>query len=131
MSVGDSSTKSSETSSYLRVIVLVVVIALALVGFYTYTIPSQRPSLSGVCTVYDYFEADTVAVEFTTVTTTIGNTTTYYTVTSIITPTPTLTASSTFTTEAPSNVTSNSLTTTLTAGFPSLIWNVTVCTFTR
>ena len=110
---------------------IVVLILGALAAAYFLWRPPPNPRLSGVCTVYDYFEADTVAVEFSTVTTTIRNTTTYYIETSAITPTPTLTASSTFTTVAPTNVTSNALTTTSTEGYPGLAWNVTACTFTR
>ena len=112
-------------------IVIIVLILGAFAAAYILWRPSEGPKPLGVCTVYDYVEADTVAVEATNVTTTIKNTTTYYTEWSTITPTPYVTSSSTFTTAVPSSITTNPATATYTAGFPSMIWNVTVCTYTR
>jgi PDZ domain-containing secreted protein len=123
------------STRWVSVLALIIVLVLSFLAVaYFRWLPSQKAELSGVCVVDDYFEGDAEEVELRIVTTTIGNTTTYFTEWSTIsTPTPTLTASSTFTTEATSNFTT-AFTLTITSidlsAAPVGVWFVTVCAFT-
>lgn len=89
--------------------------------------------LTGTCTVDDYYEGDAVEIMQMRVTTTVGNTTTYYYITSTVsTPTPEITASSAYTTYTSAN-TSAMYTITSTSidlsAAPIGVWSVTVCAF--
>ena len=79
----------------------------------------------------DWYEGDAVELMLTKVTTTVGNTTTYYTTSSTISaPTPEITASSTYTTYIPTN-TSTTYTIISTSidqsSAPVGVWFVTTC----
>ena len=117
----------------LTVTAIVLLVLCAFAVTYFQWVHSERAGLSGAFTVDGYFEGDVVYVQLVTVTTNIGNLTTYYVESSTSTPTPTLRANSTFTTEAPSNLTTPYMLTTTSTGLSglNLVWNVTVCTFTR
>ena len=115
-------------------IAAVAILALGLVVVY---VAEQRHSegitLTGTCTVNDWYEGDAVEIMLTTVRTTIGNTTTYYTTSSTISaPTPTITANSTYTIHIPTN-TSTTYTITSTSNdwdaAPIGVWFVTTCTY--
>jgi len=97
-------------------------------------ITSKGITLTGECTVNDWYEGDAVEIRLTTVTTTIGNTTTYYTTSSTISaPTPEITSNSTYTVHIPAN-TSTTYTITSTSidqdAAPVGVWFVTTCTYT-
>jgi len=115
----------------------VAAVAILTVGLFVVYVAEQRHSegttLTGVCTVNDWYEGDAVEIMLKTVSTTIGNTTTYYTVSSTISaPTPEITANTTYTLYIPTN-TSTTYTITSTSidqnAAPVGVWFVTTCTY--
>jgi hypothetical protein len=121
----------------VRRIVSIAAVMILVLGFFVVFVSEQHHSegttLTGTCTVNDWYEGDAVEVMLKTVTTTVGNSTTYYTEYSTIsTPTPEITASSTYTTYTSAN-TSTAYTIISTSidlsAAPVGIWFVTTCAF--
>ncbi len=126
--------KQQGLSRALIVIILILVLALAFTGVYLSGLVhfNNGIKLIGLCDVTSYVLPDTVALTFQNVTTTEGNTTTYYTSTSAIYPTVEALGSTTYTTTTyASNSSSYTITnsTDILPYSPSSTWAISVCTF--
>ena len=120
----------------VAILVLGLLVVYVAVQNQTLGVSPQHPegiSLTGVCTVNDWYEGDAVEIWLTTVMTTIGNSTTYYTTSSTIsTPTPEITSNSTYTVHLTGNTTTTYTVTSTSidqSAAPVGVWFVTTCTY--
>ncbi|MGI0078659.1 MAG: hypothetical protein ACRECH_03470 [Nitrososphaerales archaeon] len=128
--------KQRALSTVAIVLILAILVSIAFVGIYlsgfTHS-QNQSVKLLGVCKVVSYFLPDTEQILVSNVTTTHGNTTSYYLSTySTITATNETLESSTYTTTTYAKNTSGYVMTSTSndlGAIPSAAWSVAVCTF--